>query len=541
MLKAAAKKVYQNLNPTDKEGFLEDLNKLAEYHSERTNYLMAEDLRVFIPKAASALFDDDVLGILDGFGKEPDKPTEAKSEGNEANEAIQMATNMVAISMFGTRIINTVVKGKTWFIEVDEYNNCEAVTKDRKEYIFTLSCKLINYMADNPISCGEGSAYRVADDKNVDAAILYVLRRLRYHEDIPVYSLDSDEPAYFHPYILPDPDCNWDVIQRWWCGRLSDPAALAAWWYGVYTCQYKGRQIPYLIGGHERQKSLFIETMGRVCFGSALGSLSAHDIKNQNQFFMSSLVRNKLTLIPDNQVPTIYQFEAIKSISGGDPVRVEYKNDADVQSVKLETNLLIMSNFRPSFSSEGYATSRAMVIEVGGKATPNLWVARDDIADAMPGFLNYAQDCYNELSVPYYDESGEKFMNYQIQLSDETQRLNSQATEVFEGKWLDFFYNNFKLEEEGVINAQEVRSLLRSQNVGRGEFVFDNFSNFLQYKYGVVHTVADGSEILIGIMRKEDVKTPVRASKVAPQADTKAKVEDLADLIDLAEKIKNKK
>lgn len=496
MLKKEAILVYRNLDPTDESKMKKDLSALTAYHEERGRYTEAEAMRREIPPVVWKMLSPPEQEYLNLLSEEVEGGSESAADQKAAAaEEIQMATNMVAMELFAGCIGSYVLQGKTRYITIDPAtNDCAIVMRERKEFHYTLMTELIRHTAETPVTAGTGASYRVANDKNMHDALHFVLGRVPVYEDVPVYSVDPEEVSYYHPAIIPDKEGKWENIERWF-GRLTDGGALAAWIWGVYTCQYLGRQIPYLQGGSETQKSLYINHILSELFGSACVALSAKDIKRGNQFFLSGLEKSKVALIPDNQNPYIFKDEWMKDISGHDPVRIEGKNDPSVRSVTLATNIIVLSNFLPYVSSEGYATSRAMLLEIPDWEGDAPWVTRDEITAEIPGFLAYAADCWERL----IDDA-----HYKIQVNAHTSDLVKQANDRYEGEFIGLVGRRFEVEEGALLPASEVRSILRSELSSRSDQLFSRFAHFCQYKHGITHEIWSGKEFLVGIKLTEE-------------------------------------
>src|SRR4029077_5671011 len=106
-------------------------------------------------------------------------------------------------------------------------------------------------------------------------------------------------------------------------------------------------------------------------------------------------VGKKLVVVGDNKNPSIIMSQQLKELLGDDPVVVNPKYQA-LYPALMECRLIIFSNYPPNISSEVHNQSRTLWIKLSRLTVPpdSTW---DSYYPAeMPGFLAYAQKCYQE-------------------------------------------------------------------------------------------------------------------------------------------------
>lgn len=185
-------------------------------------------------------------------------------------------------------------------------------------------------------------------------------------------------------------------------GRMTEGAAVAAWIWGIYSKEYKGRQVPWIFGrAGEEGKSYFFRTIGVELFGEDKGFTAVSSTstgKNQNNFTMNNFVKSVMILYPDCNNPAIIQTEFGKILSGGgrDSVQAEAKYKSAVTTT-IEGRLMIVSNKEPTVAPDNWYLSRLMFCEIEpfkGAKDPNM---DEKFRAEIPGFLAYAKRCYTEL------------------------------------------------------------------------------------------------------------------------------------------------
>ena len=492
--KPAIKKIYETL---DTENYDKHIKSLTEYHEVRGNWGCAEEMRALIHRAAWTHLSEEQRETLEGLSDEVEGIT--GDTKNAADNAIQDLTTQVLVSHYLPRIGAFELRGIRRYVDIDiVMNTCQAVAKDDKGYKQTLLARWLTYMFENeidPPTCGQSGDYRVANIANYTVAINELLVRVLIYEDIPIFSVDHDELSYYKPQHKPKEDGEFPTLKKWF-GSLSDGDAYAAWLWGAYTCQYKGRRVPYLVGSSEKMKSLLQNTLLRELFGNAFVSISSGNVSGKNQFFMKDFEKAALAIIPDCQLETIYMTEWLKELSGGDALRIEGKGDPEIRSVVLMCKLFIMSNKDPVFSSEGFAMSRAMVIRMGNADIGFIDNPLELVQGEIPGFLHYAKTCYDKLvTKDYYIELNETTLRYAVEISDE-----------FESEWQELILENFVINEKARVRVSDVREITHAAASHDKKYAYRNFRNFLNYKYNLRAEKVGGIQYVVGMGNQDDME-----------------------------------
>lgn len=117
------------------------------------------------------------------------------------------------------------------------------------------------------------------------------------------------------------PTPSWDA----WCRRMTEDEAdvFKAFVWSVFDANNSGRQMLYIIDEGYSGKSKVLEAIAS-CLGKDLTRALNKDSLN-NQFGMSKVWNRRLVFIGDVKSKTLIRSQAMHSITGGDPVDVEYK------------------------------------------------------------------------------------------------------------------------------------------------------------------------------------------------------------------------
>lgn len=143
--------------------------------------------------------------------------------------------------------------------------------------------------------------------------------------------------------------------------RCTSPDQLAAFIGSIFQDQSYNQQYLTIWGQGNDGKGSVCRALERI-LGEAYHS-DSFDV--MNQFWTSSFVGKRLVVFPDNNNQAAMQRGLWKQMTGGDHVRVEWKNDF-VTSVQLNNKYLITSNFAPVLKNDRADQRRAIVVHVEG-------------------------------------------------------------------------------------------------------------------------------------------------------------------------------
>lgn len=318
----------------------------------------------------------------------------------------------------------------------------------------------------------------------------------------------SDDWCLFRQKYLPEEG----DITAWkgWLDRLSDPEAFAAWIWGVYSGEYKGRQILWMHGPNGLDGKTYVQnTLGDQLFGPLRGTVGNAQLKN-TQFLTSSLEGKLLVTLGDCNVSTLHKYEIIKSISAGekgDAVTIEHKGKT-AYPAKLQSRLWVNSNLAPDLDNGVHETSRILYISVAkivGEADND--IERKVIAE-LPAFLYYARECFNKRC-----PQGSSIIKGNTLTDSLVADLNIDAVEEFQG----WFENGFQsVEGDRYLKAVQVNDRLKTLGIG-STFKHRDFQKFLRQTMDCTisteHNGVGREKRIYGLAFKEDA--PIAGNKQA--------------------------
>lgn len=292
----------------------------------------------------------------------------------------------------------------------------------------------------------------------------------------PMARLGDDAWAFHKPDYKPDASVKtpqWDKV----LARMSDPQAFAAWVWGIYSGQYKGRKILWLHGpSGEDGKSAIASLIANELFGPAHCAISNAAVKSEKRFLTSFFETAALVIYPDASNRKVLLSEVFKTIAsaGADPVLIERKGQ-QAYTARLSARLWINSNFSPEVPDSKFATSRLLYLHISGlvdeKPDPT---AIDRLRSELPGFLHYAEQAYAERCT---DE-------YEIQVNEETEKLVADITGSFYEEFENVFNKYWVVgTQEDRIVASKIQDRCRSEGVTKHDY--SNFKTWLEEQKGI--------------------------------------------------------
>ncbi len=224
--------------------------------------------------------------------------------------------------------------------------------------------------------------------------------------------------------------------------------------------------------------------------------------KEHNQFWTSGIIGARLVVFPDCNNRTFVASGLFKSLTGGDPVRIEMKGQQPF-TTELKAKYLFMSNENPHLSSERADMRRAIYCEmeeIHGRPRPEyeaeLWAEGGQFLAKC--FRLYMESCPNHGQIPIGD-------------NDSLENLVSTLEEEFE-----VALNSYFIIGEG-------KQCHPAQFQNQLDFIWKNdrrsqleFRNWLERTHGIKKTSrrvsgTQGIKIYTGIeaIRYPEVKTSV--------------------------------
>lgn len=182
-------------------------------------------------------------------------------------------------------------------------------------------------------------------------------------------------------------------------GRMENADAIKEW-IGALTISDAERQHYVWIQGEGRQGKGALGRFLQTLMGPSYRSEVPPD-KNVDRFWTYNLIGARLVVFPDCEDSHFTTKGLCKSITGGDPIRVEEKG-GKVSTATLDCMLLFLSQEKPYVSSEKADTRRIIYSRIGDlpEGTRQINQATYDalLWDEAPGFLFECRRRYREMA-----------------------------------------------------------------------------------------------------------------------------------------------
>ncbi len=440
---------------TAKRGDIERvMEQVAAKCDKRTPFIAV--LNGLSDMISEQLDEDRVKGLLDTVEGEPGK------KGKSPAEQLEEVRILLRDAFFKARV------GSEGMTEVYE------VTDDGNEIVRHLTGK---FKLERMMEYLHNAVKRKLDTVYGGGALNDMVQLwLRDDEDYieePAIMLPQHEKGWclFRPTMEPEKMniSTWQAI----FDRMDDPEAFAAWWWGVYSGEYGGRQILYMYGPHgEDAKSTALMVLGDALFGTSLGALSAANFR-ETRFLNSFFVGKKVVIYPECNNRRILMVEAFKTIANGgsDKVLIEYKGDPHAYFDYLHSRVAIASNFRPEITGDNFSTSRLLLISIdkheGAKFTKDIYTAQ--LLKELPGFLQYGKEAYKKR----HDN------HYKIAVNGAAKEQMDIAIGSFEDEHADLYKKYLKYSAGGKASVSALRTILKTIEKMK-PFDVTNFFDYLE-------------------------------------------------------------
>jgi phage/plasmid-associated DNA primase len=112
-----------------------------------------------------------------------------------------------------------------------------------------------------------------------------------------------------------------------------------------------------------------------------------------NQFWTSGLLNKRLVVFPETNNSKIVMSELIKTITGGDPVRIEQKGK-QAYTALLRCKLIIVSNSSPTLTSTDADQRRIILCRVSSKNKSAETDYEDRLWDEAPYIIGCCREAY---------------------------------------------------------------------------------------------------------------------------------------------------
>lgn len=269
--------------------------------------------------------------------------------------------------------------------------------------------------------------------------------------------LGGDEWCLARASVWPNPDVDWSHI-RLFTHRLNDPEAFAAWVWGVYSGENRGRQVPYIYDyDGEGGKSRFFQMLGKHLFGDRIYTAYPMATMAKDTHVSSVFAGQRFVVDGDCNNRYVLHSQAMKELSGDDKTILNPKY-VQPYGTYLQARVAIGSNFPPYITRDRHSTSRLLylILEPLGNTPrdptlPAKWVME------LPGFLHWAQQCYKERCPD----------NYAIQVNDAVRYATETQIRICETQYVDLFDKYFVEDPDGELTYREWSAVVKEEKMDK--------------------------------------------------------------------------
>lgn len=296
---------------------------------------------------------------------------------------------------------------------------------------------------------------------------------------VPMANHNENVWCFHKTHFVPDAS----VTTKHWqniLDRMSDPLAFAAWVYGVYIGDYRGRQVLWLHGPNgEDGKSAIANLIAVKLFGPAHNAISNASLSSNEKRFLTSFFENaRLVIYPDASNKKCLLTEQFKTVAsaGADPVLIERKGRQAYTS-KLNARMWVCSNFAPEVTDDNYVRSRLLYIHIDKmedeKPDPKVL---DHLEAEIPGFLHYAKQAYETRCRAHYEILTDQSHNIAV----------DRMTESFFEKYEVIFQKYWEIgSQEEFVEGYKVYDTTQKEGL-RSTHDYKDFTSWLIERKGVV-------------------------------------------------------
>ena len=195
------------------------------------------------------------------------------------------------------------------------------------------------------------------------------------------------------PCALADPP---DTFMEF-LSNSTNAAALAAFIGSLFFDDSSKQQYVWMYGQGKNGKSSLMRFMCKLLGASACTSQPEYIMKNN--FGTSLLIGKRLCMFPDTNNYGFVKSGLFKSLTGGDQVKIEKKNE-QAYNIELPTKFIISSNDQPMITAQDCDLRRIIFCELGKpKRFDPLF--EDYLWAQAEGIVGYCMDKYSELTNSY--------------------------------------------------------------------------------------------------------------------------------------------
>lgn len=283
------------------------------------------------------------------------------------------------------------------------------------------------------------------------------------------------EPGYcLHRCMIePDPTVPTPLYDAFF-KRHTDGEWIMAWYWGIYSGEYCGRQNPYSDSDGDTGRTSSFRVINDALFGRGKGyaAVSVKKSKIDSQFFYSNVDGKKLLIVGECSNPNWPLDSVYKEISGGDIVDVERKG-VDGESKRVKAGIITLANNTPpNLRNERAILSRTvpMMVAPFSEKDGEKVGAVDPLLEAeLPGLLAKMKAAWLKRS----ENNGEY-----IRTNDAVTELVSELVEDGSEQWCAFIDRYFDRDPEGVVSGAELRRAFDAHFGGKR--VYNDLSGWMK-------------------------------------------------------------
>ena len=449
--------LFSRLDENDIEGLMKIVEKFYEYNIPPSKFDQG-----FITSYALKRLSPDFKEVL---REAPDKPV--LDETSDIDELFENSGNAKILKKVALDIVQPIYRHGNFETDTQEVarifkvvdadrKTCVEISADQGKLSSTIQRGIASFLVSTGREVKPSTVARLEDYWELyDEPLTGVDNRVQtcYSEIFEnEYEYDQVWSLYKSPY-KPDPTVEFPLLQET-IDRMSEGRAFSAWIWGVYSRQYKGRQVFWIYGPDgEEGKSYLAKFLGKVLFGENQGYKVINNLKtkSRNQFTTSQYVGSKLVVYPDCNDRRILWTELFKSLAGGgrDSEVIEEKYGT-ANTVTLDARGLVVSNQLPELKRENWLLSRLALCSIKplkGKKDPD--IDKKYLLE-LPGYLNYCKEAYEELCPD----------NEAIKLKPETVKWIEEIIDEQEPLTKDIFLRYFVLDSTKSISFKRMKDLM---------------------------------------------------------------------------------
>jgi hypothetical protein len=239
--------------------------------------------------------------------------------------------------------------------------------------------------------------YKLTPEKADSVARYFIMIAEPLSEEPPPFREKSEEGLCFQRL-------SFDAASEWYnrdmplfsdfLDRTSNSDALCAFIGSLFYPQADRQQYLYLHGAGGEGKGAIVRLLADI-FGRSFRSEDATMATN-NRFWTAGLLGKRLVAFPDTNFASFLRTGLLKSLTGGDAVRMERKNQ-DPGSSKLTAKFMFVSNKTPDISGESADTRRIIYCSMLPKKLEHDPQYQEKLWLEAPTIISFCKAAYRQV------------------------------------------------------------------------------------------------------------------------------------------------